>query len=462
MANSGVAPSAGGSIGLGLRALFTVGELFLFGTFVSMLAIDQSQYDTSLQGSPVMQVIFGSSDLFALAMILTSPRARRIVAKCWPVLLLAALALASTLWSVDPYLTFRRSVSFLGTTLFGLAVAARFTPIEAIRFTTRVMSLACVLSVVWVVIFPYYAVHQASDAAQIVHAGLWRGIFGHKISLGFFAGLTLGLLLFYRRTIFSNPIVLLIAVACSTACLWGAQSATGYVTAVVMVVMLHVGYRIARANISMRKWLLLVLVAGLVFLQVCDQMGLLAFIPRLLGKSPDLTGRETYWPFVLDFMRQGSAVGYGYGAGFAKFVGPMVGAISGVYLMEAHNGYIEMVVYFGYAAAAFVIAVHAWVLWAAMRWIIRADTAAAAVCVFPFAVMVCLAVLNLSESLLMGQTGVCTLLFSTAAGLVVTERKAVHRRAAGGAPARPRSIGARWHEPPRRPATAVYQDSRRA
>ena len=53
--------------------------------------------------------------------------------------LLALLAIASALWSIDPELSFRRGIAVLATTLMGVYLAARYDWIAALRL----------LAVVW-------------------------------------------------------------------------------------------------------------------------------------------------------------------------------------------------------------------------------------------------------------------------------------------------------------------------
>jgi hypothetical protein len=41
--------------------------------------------------------------------------------------------------------------------------------------------------------------HQSGDAIQAVHAGVWRGIFGHRNTLGLWAGLSVATVLIFGK-----------------------------------------------------------------------------------------------------------------------------------------------------------------------------------------------------------------------------------------------------------------------
>ena len=212
-------PSA--KLGLAARLLFTVFLVFNFPAFTVQLAMDP--ISGRFTGSPVLQLATIGAEIFAFAIILSSRTMIFFVLKCWPILVLVSLSFISVTWSRNPAATIHQANTYMTSALLGLALVGTLPGFQSIRFSVRVMVLGCILSIAWVLIFPAAAVHQVTDAYQTVHAGLWRGIFSHKQGLGYFAGLTTGLLIFYRTKIFPLPI-LIVSIVCSSACLVGTES----------------------------------------------------------------------------------------------------------------------------------------------------------------------------------------------------------------------------------------------
>src|SRR5258708_7584719 len=99
---------------------------------------------------------------------------------------LLALAFISPLWAQTPDLVFRRSISLLGTSLFGVVIAARLTVNEQGRLARGVLRLAAAACLVLFVVAPGHA--MATDYGT----GSARGIFPHKNLFG--AAMALGLL----------------------------------------------------------------------------------------------------------------------------------------------------------------------------------------------------------------------------------------------------------------------------
>lgn len=183
-----------------LRAFFAVGFLIGGGGFVLQIAgIETSHAAVATASSILSQTILAGLYLMATILFLNSGRAEIILKRTWLVLVLPILAIASALWSPDPSLTLRRSIALLGTVLFGLSLASRFTFDTGLRLIIRSLSASMLLSVILALLFPTQGVHQLTDSYpfQPEHAGFWRGIYAHKNILGGLSGLTTGLLLVY-------------------------------------------------------------------------------------------------------------------------------------------------------------------------------------------------------------------------------------------------------------------------
>jgi exopolysaccharide production protein ExoQ len=405
-------PRPRGDAGVAVRFLFAFGLLFLFPAFVYQLAFDHVTF--TFVASPLLQLINLGSGIFAFVMIVTSRPAMSLAARAWPMFVLVALAMVSTAWSYDRQATLRGANVLLFTTLFGLAIAARLPGLDGLRLVVRTMVLGCVLSIIWVIAVPEIAIHQATDLIQWVHAGLWRGIFTHKQGLGVFAGLLTGFLLFYGSLIFSSLVLRAGAIASSIACLIGTQSTTGCLTAIVSTVMLYATYSITRFSPQVRRVKFKVLILSVTVVAVAFQLGVLDFVPRLFGKSANLTGRADFWPIIIaNFQSSGMVL---FGAGFST------GFAGNLSEWSVDNGFIDKFIEFGYAGTPVVFGVYLWILIAGGRLIIRTSTEAAAINIFPFCIMFVLLFVNITESNFM-MRHLSTVLIVMAAAMIVQARE---------------------------------------
>ncbi len=392
-----------------VRFAFTLGLIFLFPAFVFQLARDPSTGEFT--GSLILQLANVGCEVYALMIIFGSRQVSELVLRCRPLWILIGLAFASTLWSYNPAATFRASHVFLITSMFGLAMAGRLSPFACMQLLIRTMVLGCALSIIWVFVFPVAAVHQATDLVQSVHAGLWRGIFSHKQSLGVFAGLTTGFLLFYNSSVFSAIPLRIGAIACSVTCLIGTQSVTGILTAIFMTVVLYLTYRITQRPQHARKSLIVAMAVGVSTFIAGFHLGLFNFIPPLLGKSADLTGRADVWPWVLaNFASSGSTIlGGGLLSGFSQDLAPG---------LSIDSGYIEMLAAFGYLGITIMLSVFGWLILANVRLIIATPPELGSVVIFPFTTLAIMLFVNISEGIFMTKH-IGTVLIAVAAGQII-------------------------------------------
>jgi exopolysaccharide production protein ExoQ len=400
-----VAPS------LPLRFLFPVFLIFNLPAFTIQLAMDMST--GRWIGSPTLQIATICTELFAFAIILSSRQMVSFVSRCWPVWIPVLLAFISAAWSRNPGATIHTSNTYMTSSLLGLALVAALPGFQCIRAVIRTMVLGCILSIMWVLILPEYGIHQLTDAYQTVHAGLWRGIFSHKQGLGYFSGLTIGLLLFYQTTIFSPPI-LVAALACGIICLIGTQSATGMVTAMITPAFLYFGYYVTRFPPVARKPLMVTFALGAVAVGILFKLGILNFvIVQLLGKSTDLTGRADFWPIILDnFYNSGtSLLGGGFGANIAADMSEW----------SVDNGYIDKFLEFGYLSSPIIFAIFVIILWLGIRLVLKTPSKTALTNIFPFSIWSVILIVNITESNFMTKC-LSTVLTSIAVGLIIQQR----------------------------------------
>jgi O-antigen ligase len=381
-------------VNLSAKVIFAIGLMVLMPSFVLELAVDPVTFQ--FQNSRILQAGNLVCGTYALGIIVTSRQIAATVRRCWPVLLQIVIAYCSLLWSYNFSGTLRGADTFLIASVFGFALAGKTSAAQSIQLIIRTMTLACMLSVVWVLVFPQQGIHQLTDPFQTVHAGLWRGIFSHKQALGVISGMTTGLLFFYGAMAFRSIPVRVGAIACSSTCLLGTGSVTGMMIAVILPLMLYVTYWIATRPPSLRKGLLLVFVLATAMAYGAFHIGVLNFLLTLLGKSVDLTGRAEFWPWVLANVRANSfLLGGGLASGWAEVVAPSI---------SIDNGYIELVVSFGYLGAAIVIGTYVWLAWLGARLILLSGRHVAAEEIFPFCIVLIELLINITETNFMTKT----------------------------------------------------------
>jgi len=374
-----------------VRLLFAIGMMIIMPMFVLQLAADP----VTLQFTNSRVLQFGNllTAVLSFAMIAWSRQAGKTAMSCWPLFVLLLLAYLSSLWSYDVASTIRGSNTFLIASLLGVAIASRLSPVSCIRLIVRTLSFACLLSIIWVILFPQEGVHQATDAYQFQHAGLWRGVFSHKQGLGVVAGLTTGLLTSYGSIAFRSPLVRIAAFVCGISCLVGSGSATGLLISIILPAILYVSCWIGTRPPATRSGTMTTLMIVIGTAYALFHVGALDFVMPLLGKSEDLTGRADFWPWVMSNIRNsGPILGGGFASGWETVVAPS---------MSIDNGYIQLLVGFGYLGAAVVLAMYVRTLLAAIRLVVADRPESVAIRAFPFGVMFIELFLNITEATFM-------------------------------------------------------------
>src|SRR5215470_16851396 len=247
--------------------------------------------DPTLEGDTrtqiILAILYGCVALFCVAqfrstawLLLHSPALTALL----------LVACASPLWAETPDLVFRRSISLLGTSLFGVLLAARLTFAEQLRLARFVCRLAAVACLVLFIVAPSHAM------ATNYGTGSARGIFPHKNLFG--AAMALGLLVEWYA--FDEGTFARLAKFVSMGLLSGllivSRSVTSIVTVTATILILwlfekfHRRYRIPLPAI-------LLFLAGIVVCVALLGIDTRAFT-EVLGRSKDLTGRTDLWHSV--------------------------------------------------------------------------------------------------------------------------------------------------------------------
>jgi len=245
--------------------------------------------------------------------------------------------LASSIWSVNPDETFKEACVLLGYILAIAAVCQILDIGVFCKIIVRVLAFLILASVVMAVALPQYGTHRLDDALGTAHAGQWCGVFGHKNQLGTAASTSVFIFLFFRRLMNASFGFRLICIVAAIACLMFAQSAGAWVA---MCVLLVYYYLIRSAPVS--GGILVLIVFGVSVLASAAFLAFSEDLVAVVGRDTTLTGRTDIWPIVLDAVWQKPLLGFGYYAATADFIRPLLLGAVGSAAVDAHNGYLDV------------------------------------------------------------------------------------------------------------------------
>ncbi len=289
---------------------------------------------------------------------------RRVV----PVILIAGLALLSTLWSADPLRTLRRAVALGECVLFGIFLYRTDGLERSIERFGRVCVVMAVLS-----LLAYVAVPSIGRETALGYDRAMRGVFPQKNTMA--ECMLLGLCCYAYRTL--------------DVWRWRDAAAAGLLGLCLLLGRGASVLGVAGVIGLIAVWLRLewrpVLRLGLAFLVGWCAVALGAaalWFPHelfaLLGRDASLTGRVPLWQAIWPEIWRAPLLGYGY-AGFWNAASPTVQMIwryAGWPAPDAHSSLLDILLQLGLVGAA----LYAWTfctLFARARHAVRTGFAAA-------------------------------------------------------------------------------------
>jgi exopolysaccharide production protein ExoQ len=281
---------------------------------------------------------------YAMLLLLVLPRLRgaRILASMaanWHLAALFLLACISTLWSIAPDITARRCVAFFFTMLFGIYLAQRYDLSTILRLVAVACAVDIICSIVAIVFVPAVGVSPIDDR--------WRGIFGHKNSLG--QMLLISLLVFSTIDVKSaaQRTLQFVAVAIALGFLWLTDSRGPFLSLLPLVplaVLIWTSRFTFLAGVTLALPVLTVCLVGGVFAYLnADQ------IFDAIGKDSTLTGRTELWALVEEAISDRPWLGWGYAAFWETDASPSrtIWELIRWDAPGSHNGYMEMLLGLG-------------------------------------------------------------------------------------------------------------------
>lgn len=253
------------------------------------------------------------------------------------------LGIAGFFWSSSPSNTIgmiRVAVLSFGAYLY---FRQRFTPDYVFRLFMDVLGIILVLSVLAAVFTPL-------GAMSGYDTGRWRGLFGHKNSLGEYSGLTIlvlfafwhcGLRLYKRHIVYAISAVLCIVMA-------GSATSVGVLAFTIGVLTLTKSF--SKAHVT--KGLLVSSYLLSILLGIAAAYILIPYVAGLLDRDLTFTGRTDIWAWFLYFGNQRPFTGWGWATIGANetILGFIRETLKLPYIQTPHNAYISIIVEIGYPA----------------------------------------------------------------------------------------------------------------
>jgi O-antigen ligase len=245
---------------------------------------------------------------------------------------LVLLALASSLWSIDPSISLRKAVGFGISTAFGAYLGSQLPLDRLLRLIVVAIGLCLVLSLIFILIAPGLGI------MGYWNAGDWRGVFLHKNGLGQYATLNLVAILALYPIERRYRWLLLADAALSVVLLVGSGSRTAFLVGAVLFGVFVLIRTVRRSPGLIVPCLPLVIGAALLLaLNIDPLLG-------LLGRDLTFSGRVELWNALWDMIRLHWVLGYGFQAFWVSPDGPILDLWSRLTWQapNAHNGFLDI------------------------------------------------------------------------------------------------------------------------
>jgi len=300
--------------------------------------------------------------LFFLAIIwLTKKKfgwASAVRENLWVVALILFM-LISISWSGMPFVSFKRWTRELQAIIMAFVLLAEASPRQAMEcILRRTIYVLIPFSVVLSKYFPEYGVRYNQWGS-----GMWVGVTLHKNTLGRLCLVAAFFLIWslVRRRQGRNPAVfpyqshIEIIVLLLTFYLMigqGGRSATAILSLIIGLI-IYGGFSIIKEmGKSLSPRIPLILVAAIIavgVLSVFTSASLVGSLAPMVGRNPTLTDRTQIWALILPVVRQNPLLGKGIG-------GFWTAQVSVLEVTEAHSGYLDSIIEFGFIGLILIIA----------------------------------------------------------------------------------------------------------
>jgi exopolysaccharide production protein ExoQ len=368
--------------------------LALGGALILTDAFDAALYAlfgwraTLLPGLPISRLlllaVFAAAGLLLARDLRSAADHIRVVWLLWPAV---ALTFVSAIWSDQPGRTLLWAAALLGTSVFGISLAVRFSALAQSVLTAAVVTIIGVGSTLVTLLGP---------AFHIGKHGQWCGVYVHHNLLGRVMALGVAAAVVAALTGRRRALAVVVLLLCG-----GVLLATQSRASVLAALMAVVATALLVAARVWRRQAIAILASGaavsilVVGFLVATRPGL-----ALMARSETLTDRTTIWKGVAAEAMQAPWIGHGYGAFWPGPGGQKAQALIGLRdrINHAHNGAIDLFAELGVAGLVLVLAPLGVFAAAAVR---HALEPGARACLWPATYLVFFVASNAGESALL-------------------------------------------------------------
>jgi exopolysaccharide production protein ExoQ len=401
-------------IGAFLESSFTILSLIVYsGGILTLIASGgggEADVEVSYDTSSIRIFYFVTYLITFLLLLLRWRRVLDAIDRDKYIWILVALPLVSIIWSGDRAATLKDSVTMIGSSMFGLYLATRYTIEQQLQLLATAASIAIALSTLFVIFLPSYGIMKD------LHLGAWRGIHTHKNGLGQL--MALSMLVFTVLVVDNKRHYYLWLGLLASVTLLVLSRSTASMTNAGLVIPFFIILNALRLNYKlMIPTLLGILTITLtVSFWIKDNADAVA---GSVGKNTTLTGRTAVWEFVGDMIQKQPWLGYGYGGFWGGLDGPSA------YVWRAtqwnpthpHNGLLQLWLELGLLGVTIYLIGFWRCLVRALAYIRSTNKLAG---IWPMAYLIYLILLNLTESHLVSSNSIIWVLYvATYCSLVI-------------------------------------------
>ena len=384
---------------------FVVLSLLLFTDgLISLLRRGGATKLDVAEGDLVLQLLFAV--VYVITSMLITRRWRiavRAIMKEKLLLAIVGIALASAIWSDVPTLTIRRGIAAIGTSLFGVYLATRYSLKEQLRLLAWTLGIATLLSLVFALALPSYGVHQAD-----FFAGAWRGIYVHKNALG--RMICLSILVFLLLSIWGEKSrwFAWAGFGLSAIILLKSTSATPLFSFLSVLALLPL-YSVLQWRHPLALFIFtmgVTLTASITLLLTISAETILG----AYGRDLTFTGRTELWFALIEWIQKRPWLGYGYSAFWLGKNGEVQNLSNAIGWTPAyaHNGYLQLLLDLGLLGTGVIVLGFLLSFSRALIWARSNPTAEG---IFPLVYFTFLLPYNVTDSIILQQNNIFWVLY---------------------------------------------------
>lgn len=407
-----------------IEKIFTIFSIMIYsGGFLNLMASGgANEGDFHLiQADNYSALLLVYKLIYIITFVLLTLRWRRVILiliKDKLISLIIIFAVASVLWSFDPQITLVRSTALVGTSLFGLYFATRYSLEDQLQNLAIAFGIVVFFSFTTAILIPKYGVMSG------IHAGAWRGIYIHKNVLGKMMALSSSIFLIEVN---GNKFKMLNCLGlCLSIFLLILSKSSSSIGTFFFLFTIFLILKVFRWQYeSMIPTLLAIFLIGMSsFFFLTEHMDTLLISA---GKDPTLTGRTDLWIWALDDIGKRPWLGYGYGAFWQDFSSKaaLIRYAAGWQVPSAHNGLLDLLLDLG--ILGFFILILGIFRTTIQSFLLLRNTSSATY-IWPLLFVINMTLANMTETTLMVRNDLYWVIFIAVSFSVLSHPKAIKRK----------------------------------